>query len=155
MQAIMSLGCSIYGLLDKLGSWFPQLAIRILIAYEFWEAGLEKFNGENWFTDFTGNFPFPFNIIPADISWLLATWTELAGSIAILVGFATRFSAASLIILDLVAWYSVHAGSGYNVCSNGYKLPLMYLVLLLPLFLSGAGKASIDHFIKKSFGYGD
>ena len=155
MQAIMSLGCWTYGLLDKLGSWLPQLGIRLVIAYEFWEAGVEKYNGQNWFTDFTENFPFPFNIIPADISWLLATWTELAASIAILVGFATRFSAASLIILDLVAWYSVHAGSGYNVCSNGFKLPLMYLVLLLPLFMSGAGKASIDHILKKSFGYGD
>jgi putative oxidoreductase len=75
----------------------------------------------------------------------MATWTELAGSVAILVGFATRFSAASLIILDLVAWYSVHAGNGYNVCSNGFKLPLMYLLMLLPLLLIGPGKASIDN----------
>lgn len=155
MQAIMSLGCRLYGLLDQIGSWLPQLAIRVLIAYEFWEAGVEKYKGENWFHDFAGNFPFPFNIMSPDISWFLATWTELAGSIAILVGFATRFSAASLIILDLVAWYSVHADSGYNVCSNGFKLPLIYLVLLLPLLFSGAGKASVDHFIKNSFGYGN
>ena len=155
MQAIMSLGCRVYGFLDWLGGWLPLLGLRLIMAWEFWEAGVEKYNGQNWFTDFRGEFPFPFSMLPADISWFLATWTELAGSLALLVGFATRFSAASLIILDLVAWYSVHAGSGYNVCSNGYKLPLLYLLMLLPLVTMGPGKASIDHFIKKGFGYGE
>lgn len=153
MQAIMSLGCKLYGFLDRVGEWLPQLALRVLLAYEFWEAGVEKYNGQNWFTDFRGEFPFPFSVLPADLSWFLATWTELAGSVALLLGFATRFTAASLIILDLVAWYSVHASSGYNVCSNGFKLPLIYLVMFLPLLFSGAGKASIDHIISKSFGY--
>ena len=152
MQAIMTLGCRVYGLLDRLGEWLPQLGIRFLLAYEFWEAGIEKFNGSNWFTDFTDNFPFPFNVIPADISWFLATWTEILGAVALVIGFATRFFAASLIILDLVAWYSVHAGSGYNVCSNGFKLPLIYLILFIPLLTSGAGKASIDYLLRDKFG---
>lgn len=151
MQAIisplMSIGCTIYGYLDKLGEWLPHLGLRALIAYEFWESGVEKYNGENWFVDFRGEFPFPFNVLPADMSWFLATWSELVGSVALLVGFATRFSAASLIILDVVAWYSVHAGNGYNVCSNGFKLPLMYLVMLIPLLTLGGGKLSIDNLI--------
>lgn len=151
MQAILSLGCKVTGLLDRLGEFAPQLLLRLFIAYEFWEAGVEKFNGENWFHDFRGEFPFPFNVIPADISWLLATWTELAGAAAMVVGFATRFSAASLIILDIVAWYSVHAENGYNVCSNGFKLPLIYLLILIAILLSGPGKASLDHFIKNRF----
>jgi len=151
MQAVLSLGCRIYSLLDRLGEWLPHLGIRLLLAYEFGEAGVEKFNGESWFTDFTGNFPFPFNVLPADLSWLLATWTELLGAAALAAGFATRFAAASLIILDLVAWYSVHAGSGYNVCSNGFKLPLIYLILLIPMLTSGAGKASIDYLIRRKY----
>ena len=137
--------------LNVIGEFFPQLAIRALIAYEFFEAGVEKLKGENWFAQIQGEFPFPFNIIPTDISWFMATWSEILGSVAILVGFATRFSALSLIILDLVAWYSVHASSGYNVCSNGFKLPLMYLVLLLPLLFMGPGKASLDHFIARKY----
>jgi putative oxidoreductase len=67
------------------------------------------------------------------------------------IGFATRFSAASLIILDIVAWYSVHAENGYNVCSNGFKLPLIYLIVLIAILLAGPGKASLDHFIKNKF----
>lgn len=137
--------------LNLVGEYLPMLAIRALIAYEFFEAGLEKFRGENWFSQIQSQFPFPFNFIDTDVSWFLATWSELLGSIAILVGFATRFSALSLIILDIVAWYSVHASSGYNVCSSGYKLPLMYLVLLLPLFFMGPGKASLDYFIARKY----
>lgn len=137
--------------LNLVGEYLPMLAIRALIAYEFFEAGLEKFRGENWFAQIQSQFPFPFNLINTDVSWFLATWSELLGSVAILIGFATRFSALSLIILDIVAWYSVHAGSGYNVCSSGYKLPLMYLVLLLPLLFMGPGKASLDYFIARKY----
>ena len=151
MQAILSLGCKANGLLDRLGEFAPQLLFRLFIAYEFWEAGVEKYNGKNWFHDFRGEFPFPFNVIPADISWFLATWTELAGAVALVAGFATRFTAASLIILDIVAWYSVHAENGYNVCSNGFKLPLIYLMILIALLLMGAGKASMDYYIKDMF----
>jgi len=145
------MGCKVTGLLDRLGEFAPQLLLRLFIAYEFWEAGVEKFNGENWFHDFKGEFPFPFNTIDPDISWFLATWSELAGSALIAVGLATRFSAVSLIILDIVAWYSVHADNGYNVCSNGFKLPLIYLIALITILLSGPGKASIDHFIKNKY----
>ena len=137
--------------LNSIGEFLPLLAIRALVAYEFFEAGVEKLKGENWFSQIQGQFPFPFNLVPTDISWFMATWSEILGSAAILIGFATRFSALSLIILDLVAWYSVHASSGYNICSNGYKLPLMYLVLLLPLLFMGPGKASLDYFIAKKY----
>lgn len=151
MEKFFDLYETITDKLNSVGEFLPQLAIRALIAYEFFEAGIEKYEGANWFTQIQNEFPFPFDLIPADFSWFLAMWSEIIGSIAILVGFATRFSAFSLIVLDLVAWYSVHAGSGYNVCSNGFKLPLMYLVLLLPLLFMGPGKASIDHFLARKY----
>ena len=151
MDKLIDLYENILDKLNSIGEFLPLLAIRVLIAYEFFEAGIEKFKGENWFSQIQGQFPFPFNYVPTDISWFLATWSEILGSVAILIGFATRFSALSLIILDLVAWYSVHASSGYNVCSSGYKLPLMYLVLLLPLLFMGPGKASLDHFFARKY----
>ena len=90
-------------------------------------------------------------VIHTDISWFISTWAELLGAIALVVGLGTRFTAATLIILDIVAWVSVHGGNGYNVCDNGYKLPLIYLVMLIPLLFSGAGKASLDEYIKRYF----
>ncbi|MCL5060987.1 MAG: DoxX family protein [Candidatus Thermoplasmatota archaeon] len=134
--------------LDLSGAWVGLLGIRLLLAYEFGVAGLEKLRGDNWFADIQGDFPFPFGMVPADISWLLATWTELIAAAALVVGLGTRFWAVSLLILDLVAWVTVHGGNGYNVCDNGYKLPLMYLVMLLPLVLSGPGRLSIDHWLR-------
>lgn len=141
----------ILGILNRFGEWLPQLGLRALVAYEFWGSGVEKLRGENWFGDIMDMFPFPFDLVPVDISWFIATWSELIGAVALLIGLGTRFFAATFIVLDLVAWYSVHAGNGYNVCDNGFQLPLMYLILLLPLFFSGAGKASADYFITRRF----
>ena len=135
--------------LESLGGYVPQLGLRLILAYEFWVAGVEKFHGTNWFVESQTSFPFPFNIIPAEISWQLATWFELIGPVALVLGLATRFFSMSLIVLTIVAWAAIHAGSGYNVCDNGYKLPLMYLVMFIPLLFSGAGKASLDYFIWK------
>lgn len=137
----------VFGFLNRLGGFLPQLGIRLLLAYEFWEAGVEKFRGENWFAAIQEDFPFPFSVVPVDISWFLATWSELLGAAALVIGLGTRFFSVSLVVLTIVAWASVHAGNGYNVCDNGFKLPLMYLVLFMPLIFSGAGKLSIDHLI--------
>jgi len=67
----------LFGHLDRLGEFLPQLGLRFLLAYEFWESGVEKFHGENWFADIHERFPFPFDLVPVDISWFLATWSEL------------------------------------------------------------------------------
>ena len=140
---------NIYSKLSTMGGFLSMLIIRLFIAWEFWEAGKNKLDGRNWFDSVVDDFPFPFNVIPTDISWFIATWTEILGAVAIAVGLATRFWAFSLIILDIVAWYTVHADNGYNVCSNGFKLPLIYLLLLLVLLFSGAGKLSIDYIISR------
>jgi len=139
---------------DQIGSWIGMLGIRLFLAYEFGIAGLEKLRGDNWFADIQEAFPFPFSSVPVDTSWFLASGTELIGAAALVVGLGTRFWAVSLLILDVVAWVSVHGGNGYNVCDNGYKLPLMYLVMLLPLVLSGPGRLSVDHWICTRFGRG-
>ena len=137
--------------LESIGSYIPRLGLRLFLAYEFWLAGLEKFNGTNWFADIQSDFPFPFNFVPSDISWQLSTWFELVGAVALVLGLATRFFSISLVVLTIVAWAAVHAGNGYNVCENGYKLPLVYLIMFIPLFFNGAGKVSLDHIVWKHF----
>jgi putative oxidoreductase len=140
-----------FGMLDGIGSWLPNLAIRGLLAYEFGTAGINKLKGENWFMEIQDRFPFPFSVIPPDISWQIATWTELIGPVLLVLGLGTRFASVSLVILTIVAWASVHAGNGYNVCDNGYQLPLIYLVLFLPLLFQGPGKLSVDYLIRNRY----
>jgi len=145
--------CASRGLtiLDSVGSWLGMLSLRLFIAFEFWQSGLEKFHGTNWFGDIQTQFPFPFSMMPADFSWWLATWVELVGAAMLVIGLGTRFWAFAFVALDIVAWYAVHASSGYNVCDNGYKLSLMYLMMLIPLVLMGPGKLSFDHWLRQRF----
>ena len=146
---ILSMTRDIFGLLNRAGEWFSPLGLRLLLAYEFWESGLEKWHGENWFADIQDQFPFPFNIVPPEVSWQIATWSELIGPVLLVLGLGTRFATVSLVILTIVAWISVHAGNGYNVVDNGWKLPLIYLIMFVPLLLSGPGKLSLDHWIAR------
>lgn len=139
--------------LNLVGESLPQLGLRLILAYEFWQSGVEKWAGMNWFGEIMDMFPFPFNVIPVEISWQISTWSELLGAAALVLGLATRFFSFSLIIVTLVAWASVHAGLGYNVCDNGWKLPLIYVLMFLPLLFSGPGKLSVDHLIAKRLGY--
>lgn len=126
-----------------------MLVLRLFAAYEFWEAGVEKWRGENWFADIQQQFPWPFSALPAEINWQLAMWAELVFPILLLLGLATRFSAAALSVLTLVAWYAVHAGLGYNIGEGGYKMAVIYLVVLLPLVVSGGGAWSLDSLFQR------
>ena len=150
----MSIDMTIFKLyqgMSCIGTWIALLGLRLLLAWEFWGAGVAKLSGSNWFENIVDDFPFPFSVIPVSVSWFIATWTEIVGSIALVLGLATRFWALGLTILTLVALFSVHADNGYNVCDNGFKLPLIYLIMLIPLLLMGPGNFSIDHFFAKRY----
>ncbi len=148
--------------LDGAGAWLAPLGLRLLLAWEFGEAGVEKWRGENWFASIADRFPFPFDLLPVDLSWAIATWAELLGAVALLLGLATRFTALSLGVLTVVAIAAVHWPSewhsladlwrGYAITDKGFgnfKLPLIFLVMLWPLLLNGAGKLSLDAWIAK------
>jgi len=154
--------------MEGLGAWLAPLGLRLILAWEFWEAGREKFGGSNWFMDIQGRFPFPFNTVPADLSWTLATWAELLGAIALLLGLFTRFFAFTLLVLTIVATAAVHwpdewmmfsdLAKGYAISDQGhgnFKLPLLFAVMLLPLVLRGAGKLSLDALLARFSGRGE
>lgn len=147
---------------DGVGQWLAPLGLRVLLAWEFFEAGREKLQGQNWFADLGDKFPLPFSLLGPNLNWTLATWLELAGGLALLAGLGTRYVAAALWVLTVVAIYAVHwpadwsslgeLWQGYAISNDGfgnYKLPLIYLVMLLPLMLGGAGRFSLDRLIAK------
>jgi putative oxidoreductase len=151
--------------LNQFGEWLPQLFLRLILAWEFGEAGFEKLHGSNWFADIT--FPFPFSLLSPDISWNISIFFEIVGACALVFGIATRFFSISLIILTIVAISAVHWPTewhslsdlltGYRITDKAgdgfgnYKLPLLYILMFLPLLFSGAGKASVDYWLDKFF----
>lgn len=150
--------------LDTAGLWVALLSLRLLLGWDFFESGLEKFQGENWFADIQDRFPFPFSIVPPEISWQMATWFELLGAIALVIGLGTRFFALSLSILTVVAIAAVHwpeswqtlgdLAQGYAFTDKGFgnfKLPVLFLGMFLPLILLGPGRLSIDAWLRRRF----
>jgi putative oxidoreductase len=89
------------------------LLIRLILAPVMIAAGWEKLHGENWFGSAMDTFPFPFNVLPADLSWNLAMWTELVGGICLLLGLGTRIFAIALAITMFVAAWAVHLPNGW------------------------------------------
>jgi len=96
LSTLTNLYQQITTILNSIGTWLPQLFLRLILAWEFGEAGFAKYNGENWFANL--EFPFPFNLVSADFSWNLALTFEILGAFALVVGLATRFFATSLFI---------------------------------------------------------
>ena len=140
------------------------LPIRLLLAYEFGTAGMMKFNSNNWFANYQDNFLFPFNYIPVEVSWFMATWAEILGGVCLLFGLFTRFWAFSLIIVSIMAISGVHwpdswnslseLWKGYAITNRGfgnYRMPLLFIAMLVPLVFSGGGQLSIDSILAKKF----
>lgn len=165
MEKLSQIWTFITSRLNSAGTYIPQLFLRLIIFWEFWEAGKLKYDGGadgNWFSSIQDSFPFPFNEIDPTISWYMSMWGEILGAFLILFGLFTRFAAFSLIIITAVATSAVHwpdswstlseLWQGYAISNDGYgnyKLPLLYVVMLLPLLFNGAGKLSLDHILAK------
>lgn len=150
------------------GDYVWPLLLRLILFWEFWESGITKFRGSNWFADIQEKFPFPFSALSSDVNWLAATWGEMVFAVMLLFGFLTRLAAFSLIVITVMATVTVHwpaewgslqeLWKGYAISNKGfgnYKLPLLYTLMLLPLVFYGGGKLSLDHFMLKGTGRAD
>jgi putative oxidoreductase len=152
------------------GEYLWPLVLRVIMFWEFWESGITKLRGENWFADipradWQKGFPWPFDLVPTDLNWLAATWGELIFAVMILLGLFTRFAAVSLLVITVVATAAVHwpaewgtlgeLWKGYVITPEGagnFRLPLLFVVILLPLVFQGGGKISLDHVLLKLTG---
>lgn len=147
------------------GETLPPFVLRLIMGWEFWESGLEKLHGDNWFADIQQRFPFPFDQLPTGLSWALSTWTEILGALLLWLGLGTRIAAFALLFVTFVATAAVHwpdmwsmwsdLAKGYAIKDMGhgnFKLPLLFAVMLLPLIFGGAGKFSLDHLLVRLLG---
>jgi putative oxidoreductase len=152
------------------GDYLWPLALRLILAWEFWEAGITKLRGANWFEDIPWadwqiGFPWPFSLLSPALNWLAATWGELVFAVLIGIGLFTRFAALSLIVITGVATAAVHWPADWNSLGSlwegyvitaksagNFKLPLLFVVMLLPLVFYGGGRFSLDELLLRMTG---
>lgn len=121
------------------------LIARLLIAYGFYEPAMNKWKDIQsvgyWFESL--NIPFPF------INAYLAATTEMVGVVFLSLGLLTRYISIPLIVVMIVAIFTVHLPNGFSAGDNGFEIPLYYMVFLMIFVSFGAGKISIDQMFKK------
>lgn len=93
-----------------------------------------------------GNLRFgdPLGIGPVP-SLLLVTFAEAICAIFVLMGLWTRLALVPLIIAMIVVVFVAHAGDPFGDKETG----LLFLVMFITLFFTGAGNYSLDSLFKK------
>lgn len=122
-----------------------DLAIRVFIALVFFKAGLTKI--ASWETTvalFENEYMVP--LLPPALAAFMATCAELALPVMLVMGLGTRFAAAGLFILNIVAVISYP-----DIGEVGLKDHQMWGLFLLVSLMHGPGALSLDHFIRRRF----
>lgn len=137
-----------YAGVEKITSNFQSIALffaRITVAYGFYEPAMKKWQGMENVAAWFGSMGIPFPTINA----YMAATTETLGVVLLTLGLFTRLISVPLIVVMLVAIFLVHFQHGFSAGSNGFEIPLYYLLFLMVFTSFGAGKISLDNFLFK------
>jgi len=116
---------------------------RLAVAYGFYEPAMTKWSDIGSTAEGFGSLGIPFPTLNA----YMAASTEIVGVVLLTLGLFTRLISIPLMIIMIVAITTVHLSNGFAAGSNGFEIPLYYM-LFLALFASlGAGKLSLDHLL--------
>jgi putative oxidoreductase len=138
--------------------WAP-LPLRLIIGYGFMAHGWAKLiRGPAAFAKLLEQIGAP---LPEMTAWV-STVIEILGGMAILVGPFVAAVSIPLIVMMLVAMFTVHLRYGFSAINTigltadgpqfgppGYEVNLLYIAGLLALILGGAGPFSIDRLLAR------
>lgn len=140
------------GLLARFPASITQLALRVAVAVPFWRSGLTKWDGFGRLSDsavflFTEEFrlhlfgqayPFP---MPSVAAWLSGVG-EIVLPILLVLGLATRFAAAGILLMTGIIQLTVPDGWASS------HLP--WAAMALAVMTYGPGRLSIDHWLHRA-----
>ncbi len=121
----------------------PLLLMRLILAYGFYGPAMMKWRNMKGIIDWFDSMGIPF---PGLNAYLSAT-TEILGVVLLTLGIGVRLITVPLMIVMLVAIFSVHINNGFEAGANGFEIPLYYLIMLFTLFVYGPGKISVQYFL--------
>lgn len=117
------------------------LAARIIFGLLFLSHGMLKWMA---FSDLVINFPDPLGV-GHTVSLLLTIFAEVLCSVAFIMGFLYRLALLPMIFAMAVAAFVIHAGDPLVVREPA----LIYLTIFIIMFISGAGRFSVDAMIQR------
>jgi len=141
--------------------WAP-LPLRLIIGYGFMAHGWAKLSrGPAGFAKLLEQIGAP---LPEATAWV-STFIEILGGLAILVGAFVTIVSVPLIVMMLVAMFTVHLRYGFSAVNTigltadgpqfgppGIEVNLLYIAGLFALILAGAGPLSIDRLLARKDG---
>src|SRR6516162_2828827 len=133
---------------------WASLPLRLIIGYGLMAHGWAKLSrGPSGFAKLLTQIGAP---LPEVTAWV-STFVELLGGLAIFVGAFVEIVSVPLIVMMLVAMFTVHLKYGFSAVNTiglteegprfgppGYEINLLYVAGLVALILGGAGPLSID-----------
>jgi putative oxidoreductase len=141
--------------------WRPwaTVPLRLIIGYGFMAHGWAKLSrGPAGFAKLLVHIGAP---LPELTAWV-STLIELLGGLAILAGAFVAAVSIPLIVMMLVAMFTVHLRYGFSAINTialtadgpqfgppGFEVNLLYIAGLLALILAGAGRFSIDRMLAR------
>src|SRR3954470_313593 len=137
-----------------LSSHWAPLPLRLIIGFGYMAHGWAKLSrGPSGFAQLLAQIGAP---LPEATAWA-ATFVQLLGGLAIFVGAFVEVVSIPLIVMMLVAMFTVHLKYGFSSVNTigmtvdgpkfgppGYEVNLLYIAGLISLTLGGAGTLSID-----------
>ena len=133
---------------------WPGLIARLTLGLVMFPHGAQKVLGWYGGHGFSGTMGFFTEQMgmPAVIAFLVIVG-EFFGSLGLLAGVLTRFTAGSFILIMLGAIMMVHAPHGFFMnwfgqqAGEGYEYHLLVIGLSLTALVMGGGKFSVDRLI--------
>ena len=136
--------------------WFA-IPLQLIVGYGFFEHGYAKLvRGPDDFIAILHAIGMPFAFF---LGWATIV-IEMVGGLLILLGAFVPLAAAPMIVVLLVAIFTVHLPNGFSSIrlqsydaagahfgQPGYETDLLYLAALLALCFGGAGPLSLDGYV--------
>jgi putative oxidoreductase len=142
-STVRALAGRILNWLDAVPYALLALPLRFAVATVFWNSGTTKL--ANWDATlqlFQDEYKVP--LLPPDWAAHMAASIELSTPILLVLGFGTRI--AALVLLGMTAVIEIF------IYPQAWPTHIQWAAMLLVLLCRGAGRFSVDAFIRQRFG---
>lgn len=140
------------------GEWYA-LPLRLIVGFGFLEHGYAKLaRGADGFIAILHAIGMPFTYL---LGWA-TIMVEIVGGLMILLGAFVPIAAIPMIVVLLVAIFTVHLPNGFSSIrllsydaagahfgQPGYETDLLYMAGLVALCIGGAGSLSINRCLRR------